>query len=90
LYDTFQVQNTKLLWLSNDIVTTINRDHLLCASFGRYSSYVAGILNSVKEIYFYVLCDKDINYAKYILKYTAEKSALLSYLQNTILSWLKQ
>ena len=65
-YDTFQFQNTELLWLVNDIVTTINTDNVLCGSFGLYPSYVAGILNSVKEIHFYVLCNKQVNYAYYI------------------------
>jgi hypothetical protein len=72
-YDTFQIQNTKWLWLVNDIVTTINSDNVRCATFGLYPSYVAGILNSVKEINFYVLCDKHINYAKYIKKCIAGK-----------------
>ena len=57
-YDIFQVQNTKWLCLVNDIVTTINSDNVLRASFGFYPSYVAGILNSVKEINFHVLCNK--------------------------------
>ena len=57
-YDTFQVQNTEVSWLVNDIVTTMNSNNVLCASFGLFPSYVAGILNSVKEINFYVLCDK--------------------------------
>jgi len=55
-YDTFQVKNKKWLWLVNDIVTTINKDKLLCGSIGLYPSYTAGILNCVKEINFYVLC----------------------------------
>jgi hypothetical protein len=29
-----------------------------CGCFGQYASYFAGILNSVKEINFYVLCNK--------------------------------
>jgi len=57
-HDTFQVQNTKWLWLVNDIFTTINSDSVPCGSNGLYPSYVAGILNSVKEINFCVLCDK--------------------------------
>jgi len=57
-YDTFQVQNTKWLWLVNDIVTTMNSNNVLCASFGLFPSSVAGILNSVKEINFYALCNK--------------------------------
>jgi len=47
-YDTFQVQNSKWLWLVNDIVTTMNSNNVLCASFGLFPSYVAGTLNSVK------------------------------------------
>jgi hypothetical protein len=47
-------------------------------------NYVAGILNSVKEINLYVLCDKYIYYKKYIKNVLQEKSALLSYVQITI------
>ena len=65
-HDTFQVKNTKWLWLVNDIVTTMNSDKLMCGSFGLYPSYVAGLLNSVKEIHFYVLCSEKLNYADYI------------------------
>ena len=31
---------------------------MLCGYFGLFPSYVAGILNSVKQINFYVLCNK--------------------------------
>jgi len=57
-YDTVQIQNKKWLWLVNNVVATLNSDNVLGATFGRYPSYVAGILNSVKEIDLYVLCDK--------------------------------
>ena len=57
-YDTFAVQNTKLLWLVIDVVTTMNINNVLCASFGLFPSYEAGILNSVKEINFYALYNK--------------------------------
>ena len=70
-YDTFQVQNTKWLWLVNDFVATLNSDNVLCATFGLHPSYVAGILNSVKQINFYVLCNKHINYAEHIEKFIA-------------------
>jgi len=72
-YDTFQVQNTKWLWFVNDIVTTMNSDRALCGSFGLYASYVTGILNSVKEIHFYVLCSEKLNYADYVEKCIAGK-----------------
>ena len=54
-YDTFYVQNTKWLWLVNNIVTTLNSDNVLGSTSGRYPSYVAGIPNSVKEIDFCVV-----------------------------------
>jgi hypothetical protein len=57
-YDTFKFQIKKWLWLVNDIVTTMNSNNVLCASFELFPSYVAGILNSVKEINFYALCSK--------------------------------
>jgi len=66
----------------NDLVTTLNSDNVLCATFGLNPSYVAGILNSVNEIDFYVLCNKQItlNILGNLLR---EKSVLLSYLQKT-------
>ena len=67
-YDKFQVKNTKLLWLVNDIFTTMNSDKVLCGSLGLYPSSLAGIVNSVKEIHFYVLCSEKLNCADYIRK----------------------
>jgi len=55
----------------NDIVTTLNSDNALCATFGLYPSYVAGILNSVKQINLYVLRNKRINDAEHIEKFIA-------------------
>ena len=37
-----------------------------------------------------MLCDKHINYEKYFKTFIAGNNAPLSYLQNTILSWLEQ
>jgi hypothetical protein len=68
-YDTFQVQNTKLLWLVNNVVAVLNRDNMHCECFGQYASYVAEILNSVKDINFYVLCSKKrLHCANYLEK----------------------
>jgi len=78
-YDTFQVKNTKWLWLVNNIVTTMKSDKVLCGSFGLYPSYVACILNSVKEILFYVLCSEKLNYADDIEKYIAGKEHSVTY-----------
>jgi len=51
----------KVLWLVNNIVTTVYSDKVLCGSFGLYPSYAAGIRNCVKEIHFYVLCSENLN-----------------------------
>jgi hypothetical protein len=59
-YDTFAIRNTKWLWFVNDIVAIKNTDNILCGCFGLYPSFVAGILDSVKDINFYVLCNKKI------------------------------
>jgi hypothetical protein len=90
-YDTFQFQNTKWLWLVNDVVTTLNSDNVLCGTFGLYPSYVAGILNYVKEINYYVLSNKRVSYCNHSQLY-CKKCALLSYLQKTISAniWLWQ
>ena len=77
-YDTLQVQNTKWLWLVNDIVTTMNSDNIL------FPSYVAGILNSVKEIDFFVLCnERRLRCASYLEKCIAGKECTFK-LQITI------
>jgi hypothetical protein len=65
-YDTFQILNTKWICLVNDLVTALNSGNVLCGTFGLYPSYGAGILNSVKEINFYVLCNKHIDYGRHI------------------------
>jgi len=57
-YDTFKIQNTKRLWFVIDIISALNNDNVLCVCFGLYPSYVAGILQSVKEIHFFALCTK--------------------------------
>jgi hypothetical protein len=57
----------------------IIRSTVLGATFERYPSYVAGLLNSVKQSHFYVV--QKTNCAK-ILKNVLRKSAILSCLQN--------
>jgi len=64
-HDIFHVQNRKWLWLVNN-VGALNSVNMHCGCFGQYASYVAGILNSVKEINFYVLCNKRLHCANYI------------------------
>jgi len=66
-YDTFEIPNTKRLWLVKNI-TIMNCNKVLCGLFGVYPSYVAGILNSIKEINLYVLHSENINYAEYVEK----------------------
>jgi len=82
-YDTFQVQNTEWLWLVNNIVTALNSDKVLWGCFGLYPSYVAGILNSVKEIHFYVLSSKKLHYGEYIEKCIAGNKCSVSYTKHT-------
>jgi hypothetical protein len=72
-HDTFKIQNTKWLWFANDIVAAINNDEALCGCFGLYPDYVAGILNSVKKINFYVLCNKSANYVDLLEKIISGK-----------------
>jgi hypothetical protein len=52
----------------NAIVTTMNSNYVLCASFGLFPSYVVGILNSIKEINFYALFNKRLRCASYLEK----------------------
>jgi len=51
----------------------MNSDKVLCGSFGLHPTYAAGILNSVKEIHFYVLCSEKLNYEDYTEKSIAGK-----------------
>jgi hypothetical protein len=52
----------------------MNNDYMICECFGLFPSYVAGILNSVEEINFYVLCNKRrLRCASYVEKYVAGK-----------------
>jgi len=47
------------------MVTAINSDKAICGCFGLYPSFVAGILNSTKQIHFYVLCSENLNWGYY-------------------------
>jgi hypothetical protein len=82
-YDTFQIKYSKWLWLVSVIFATINTDTILWGSFGLYSSYAAGILNSVEKIHFFVLCYEQLNYGDYIKKCVASKDCSVSYKAHT-------
>jgi hypothetical protein len=60
-------------------------DNVLRGTFGVYPSYVAGILNSVKEIDFYVLCNKHISYGKHIRNCMAGKVCTFKLLAKSFL-----
>jgi len=60
-YDTLEIQNTKLISIVNNYITIINSNKLLFGSFGVYPSYVAGILNFVNKIHFYILHIREKN-----------------------------
>jgi len=66
-----------------DIVATMISGKVLCGSFGLYPSYVAGILNSVKEINFHILCCEKLNYADNDVKYFACKAYSVTYKART-------
>lgn len=53
---------------------------MFCGSFGLCANYAAGILNSVEEIHFYVLCSEKLNYAGYSEKCIAHKKVNLKLL----------
>jgi len=50
--------------------------------FGLFPSYVAGILNSVKDVNFYVMCNKKLNYAYYIEKCISGRKCTISHTGN--------
>ena len=78
-YDTFNIRNIKWLWLVNDIVAAMNSDGILCGSFELYPSFVAGILNSVKDISFTVVCNKKLNYTDYIKLCISDRKRTISH-----------
>jgi len=59
------LQFSKWLWFVNNIVASLNKHNILIGCFGLYPSFVAGILNSVEEIHFYVVRDEQLIYADY-------------------------
>jgi len=81
-YDTFNIQNTKWLWLVNDIVAAMNRDGIKCCCFELYPSFVAGILNSVNDIHFYVVCNKKVNYVDYVKQCISNRKCTISHTKN--------
>jgi len=56
----------------------MNNNNILCGCYGLFPSYVARILNSVKDINFYVLCNKILNYADYIEKCISGRKCTIS------------
>ena len=70
-------------------ITIINSNKLLCGSFGVCPIYVAGILNSVEKIHFFVLHSGEINYIDYVENAMSEKRALSRCLQTTDVNYLR-
>jgi hypothetical protein len=75
-----------LLWFVNYIVAVINDNNILRDCFELYLSFVAGILDSVKDINIYVVCNEKLNYADYIEQCISEKIALFR-IQESISSY---
>jgi hypothetical protein len=98
-YDTYQIQNTDMLWFVKGIIETVNSDNTLCGCFGLYPSYIAGVLNRMPGIHFYVVCSEKINVEEYIRKCMADKECtithiggrfLISYQEKVIKVWFEQ
>ena len=77
-HDTYQVENTDMLWFVNKLIETMSSDNVLCGSFGLYPSYVAGILNRMPNIHLYAVCSEKINFQDYIRKCMANKECTIS------------
>jgi hypothetical protein len=84
-YDEYKVRNTQWLQLVPDIVVAMNSDTVLCGCFGLYPNYMAGILNSVKCINFYVVCTEKPNYGFYIRQCVEGKNYTISDTGNNLL-----
>jgi hypothetical protein len=82
-HDTYQVLNTDMLWFVNEIIEDMNCDNLLCGCFCLYPSYVAGILNRMPNIHFYVVCSEKITFDDYIKKYMANKERTIQNVDDT-------
>ena len=65
--------------LVDNIEVAMNNDKIFCGCFGLFPSYVAGILNSVKEINFHVLCNERFNYTDYIEQCISGKECTISF-----------
>jgi len=74
----FKIRNG--LQFVHAIITDMNNDKVMCSCFGLHPSYVAGILNTVKDIHFYILCEEKLNYVKYITKFLARKNYTVKFL----------
>jgi hypothetical protein len=61
-------------------VSAMNSDKVLCGVAGIYPSYVAGILNQVNEINFYVLCNEQLKYSDFIEKCTSGRQCTISFM----------
>jgi hypothetical protein len=68
----------------NNVVAGLKSDNMHCGCFGQYASYVAGILNSVKEINFYVFSNKRrLHCTKYLEKCISNTQCSISFKSHT-------
>jgi hypothetical protein len=51
-----------MLWFVNEIIEDMNSDNMFCDCFGLYPGYVAGILNRMPNIHFYVARSEKMNF----------------------------
>jgi len=61
------------------MITAKNNNKAICGCFGVYPSFVAGILNSTKQIHFCVLCSEKLNYEYYVKKCIGNRESKITY-----------
>jgi hypothetical protein len=81
---------TPMLWFVKQIIEIMNSDNMLCGSFGMYPCYIAGILNRMPNIHFYVVCSEKINFDDYIRKYMANKECTISNFGDTFCIYFQE
>jgi hypothetical protein len=68
----------------NNVVAVLNSDNMHFGCFGQYARYVAEILNSVKEINFYGLCNiRRLRCANYLKKSISSIQCSISFKSQT-------
>jgi hypothetical protein len=89
-YDTYEFQNTDMLWFVSKIIETMNSDKIICGSFGIYPSYIAADLNRRPNINFYAACSEKIHFEDYIRKCMGGKECTISNFGDTFCIYVQE